>query len=61
MSEGYKIEYDIIIRLTKNGDGFAAALSNKEVLKNAPFKAIFEIGQNLPTHYFMKKIADLTK
>lgn len=56
------------LRLTQSGHDFATALSNKEVLnrlksefKDAPFKVIFDGSQKLLTHFFKKKIDDLTR
>jgi len=68
LSGEYKIDYDFPLRLTQKGYDFAAALNNREVLsklkselRDAPFKTVFEGGQQLLTHYFTKKIDELTK
>lgn len=54
------------IRLTQAGHDFACALQNKEILvklrskfKDAPFKIIFDLSQNLLQDYFKKKIEQL--
>jgi len=59
--------FDAQLRLTQQGHDFAKALNNREVLaklkdgfKEAPFKVIFDGSQQLPTHFFKKKIDSLT-
>ena len=62
-------EYSIAvlpIRLTQRGHDFAATLNNKEVLtrlkaefKDAPFKVIFDGGQQLLQFFLQKKLENL--
>jgi hypothetical protein len=54
--------------LTNKGHDFANTLENNEVFtklktefKNAPFKVVFDGGQKLLSHYFKKKIDQLTE
>jgi hypothetical protein len=56
----------IPLRLTQKGHDFAYVLENNEVLerlktefKNAPFKVVFNIGQQLLTKYAEKKLGQL--
>lgn len=51
------------VRLTSQGHDFASSLNNREVLEklkrelsDAPFKAIFEGGQKLLSHYLNKRL-----
>ena len=56
----------IPLRLTQKGHDFACALESSEVLdklksefKNAPFKVLFEVGQQLLIKYAEKKLGQL--